>query len=83
MKIGDEIYVRGIVDEIRGDTVIIKNEGGYFGTSKTEVIRRDQEWDGVAFDVDKFIVVVDKGKIHVLRKGPNKVIIERPIPYLF
>ena len=83
MKIGDEIYVRGTVDEIRGDTVIIKNEGGYFGTTKTEIISRDQEWDGVAFDVDKFIVVVDKGKIHVLRKEINKVIIERSIPYLF
>lgn len=83
MRIGDEIYVRGIVDEIRGDTVIIKNEGGYFGTAKTEVIPRDQEWDGVAFDVDKFTIVVDKGKIHVLRKGANNVIIERSIPYLF
>ena len=83
MKIGDEIYVCGIVDEIRGDTVIIKNEGGYFGTSKTEVIRRDQEWDGVAFDANEFAVVVDKGKIHILRKGINEVVIKRPIPYLF
>jgi len=32
MKIGDRIYVRGYVDEIRKDTVIVRNDGGYFGT---------------------------------------------------
>ena len=32
MKRGDEVYIHGYVDEIRKDTVIIKNEGGYFGT---------------------------------------------------
>lgn len=37
MKIGDEVYVHGYVDEIRRDTVIIRNEGGYFGTVKEEV----------------------------------------------
>lgn len=38
MKIGDEIYVHGYIDEIRKDIVIIKNEGGYFGTVPSEVI---------------------------------------------
>ena len=37
MKIGDEIYVHGFVDEIRKDVVIIKNEGGYFGTVPGEI----------------------------------------------
>ena len=37
MKIGDEVYVHGYVDEIRGDTVIIRNGGGYFGTLESEV----------------------------------------------
>ena len=37
MKIGDEVYVHGYVDEIRKDCVIIRNEGGYFGTSPIEV----------------------------------------------
>lgn len=78
MKIGDEIYVRGIVDEIRGDTVIIKNEGGYFGTSKTEVMLRDEEWDETVFDVDKFCLLVDKGRIYVFRKDRNNVFVERP-----
>ena len=38
MKIGDEVYVHGYVDEIRNDTVIIRNEGGYFGTDPNEIL---------------------------------------------
>ena len=42
MKIGDEVYVHGRVDEIRHiqsgpDMVIIQNSGGYFGTVKSEI----------------------------------------------
>lgn len=37
MKIGDRIYVRGYIDEIRKDTVIVRNDGGYFGTTWNEV----------------------------------------------
>ena len=37
MKIGDEVFVHGYVDEIRKDIVIIKNTGGYFGTDKNEI----------------------------------------------
>lgn len=38
MKIGDEVFVHGYIDEIRKDTVIIRNNGGYFGTIPSEVI---------------------------------------------
>ena len=38
LKIGDEVYIHGFVDEVRMDTVIIKNEGGYFGTVAEEII---------------------------------------------
>ena len=38
MKIGDTVYVHGYVDEIRKDTVIIRNNGGYFGTVSSEII---------------------------------------------
>ena len=38
MKIGDNVYVHGYVDEIRKDTVIIRNAGGYFGTIPNEII---------------------------------------------
>ena len=43
MRIGDEVYVHGYVDEIRYDdtkrvsTVIIRNDGGYFGTVPSEI----------------------------------------------
>ena len=37
-KIGDRIFVRGYIDEIRKDTVIVRNDGGYFGTIPSEVI---------------------------------------------
>lgn len=38
MKIGDSVYVHGYVDEIRKDSIIIRNDGGYFGTIRKEVI---------------------------------------------
>ena len=38
MKLGDAVWIRGVVDEIRKDTVIIKNKGGYFGTDPCEVV---------------------------------------------
>lgn len=38
MKIGDRVFIHGYVDEIRKETVIIRNKGGYFGTDKSEVI---------------------------------------------
>ena len=38
MKIGDEVYVHGFIDEIRPDTIIIENRGGYFGTVKNEIV---------------------------------------------
>ena len=37
MKIGDRCFVHGYIDEIRKDTVIIRNNGGYFGTIPSEV----------------------------------------------
>lgn len=38
MKIGDRCFVHGYIDEIRKDTVIVRNHGGYFGTDPGEVI---------------------------------------------
>ena len=37
-RIGDEVCIHGIIDEIRKDTIIIKNEGGYFGTVADEIM---------------------------------------------
>ena len=38
MKIGDEVFVHGYVDEIRKDCIIIRNDGGYFGIVEDEII---------------------------------------------
>lgn len=38
MKIGDRCFVHGYIDEIRKDTIIVRNSGGYFGTAPGEVI---------------------------------------------
>ena len=38
MKIGDRIFVHGYIDEIRKDTIIVRNDGGYFETVPSEVI---------------------------------------------
>lgn len=37
LKIGQEVLIHGYVDEIRKDTIIIQNDGGYFGTVEWEV----------------------------------------------
>ena len=41
MKIGDEVFVHGYIDEIRKDCIIIRNNGGYFGTIKGEIVTAD------------------------------------------
>lgn len=42
MRIGDEVYIHGFIDEIRKDTIIIKNDGGYFGTIGKEIVEVEQ-----------------------------------------
>ena len=76
MKIGDEVYIHGYVDEIRKDAVIIRNEGGYFGTSKKEIVSDMSE---TVYEVDKFIAVIDEKFIRLIRKGDPRisVIIDR------
>ena len=50
MKIGEEVYVHGYIDEIRNGVIIIRNKGGYFGTEPEEVFpsaqpeRRNGKW---------------------------------------
>ena len=48
MKIGDEIYVHGYIDEIRKHTIIIRNDGGYFGTGAMVLDWMEYELDGKA-----------------------------------
>ena len=42
MKIGDEVYIHGYVDEIRQNVVIVRNDGGYFGTVAEEITSRSE-----------------------------------------
>ena len=58
MKIGDEVYIHGYIDEIRKDTVIIQNKGGYFGTVEEEIIPLHMSADGtLTITVDNAIKV--------------------------
>ena len=61
MKIGDKVFIHGYVDEIRKETVIIRNKGGYFGTDKSEVIVSAKDMEPVVrckdckyFELDHF-----------------------------
>ena len=45
-RIGDEVYIHGYIDEIRNDVVIIRNEGGYFGTSDREMFYYEEDERG-------------------------------------
>ena len=38
MKIGDRVFVSGYIDEIRKDTVIVRNDGGYSGSVKSTAL---------------------------------------------
>lgn len=49
MKIGEEVYIHGYIDEIRKDTVIIRNNGGYFGTVPAEIT--EAGWDKATTEV--------------------------------
>ena len=42
MTIGEEVLIHGYIDEIRKDIVIIRNEGGYFGTVTEEIRSRSE-----------------------------------------
>ena len=61
MKIGDEVYVHGYIDEIRKDTIIIRNEGGYFGTDKGELVSGELRTKQDVEDAfDKALEIIDK-----------------------
>lgn len=64
MKIGDRVLVHGYVDEIRKDTVIIRNNGGYFGTIPSEIIKGDL----VRCKDCKFYVPEDDGRCDVIEQ---------------
>lgn len=63
IKIGDEVYVHGYVDEIRKDTVIIRNDGGYFGTVSNEIVSRgytDGYVQGQNYAMNKMLDIINR-----------------------
>lgn len=67
MKIGDEVYIHGYIDEIRQDTVIIRNDGGYFGTVPSEVVEQEPNEDLISRQ--DAINVIEKCKAELTRPG--------------
>ncbi len=82
MKTGDEVYMRGHVYEIIGDTVIIKNESGFFGARKEDVmpepsqLTTPSEW---IYSADKYTTVFYGNEIHIIARDDPfiRVTIER------
>lgn len=63
MKIGDEVYVHGYIDEIRQDTVIIRNDGGYFGTVPSEVVDQEETLQNLTKPNKSDLIVKGAGEI--------------------
>ena len=66
MTIGEEVLIHGYIDEIRKDIVIIRNEGGYFGTVPEE-IRSSSEIPNTCGDAVSRQAVIDR--INKQREG--------------
>ena len=72
MKLGDKVYAQGIVDEIRGSTVIIKSGDCFFGVNKKNIVpenmilRRDNGPKEYIFEADRYTVVMGGSNIHVI-----------------
>jgi hypothetical protein len=62
LKIGQEVLIHGYVDEIRKDTIIIQNDGGYFGTVEYEVT--DIEMPNTNEVLDKIRAEIDRIEIN-------------------
>ena len=75
MKIGDEVYIHGYVDEIRKgtyvDIVIIRNKGGYFGTDASEVILADRKTEPQIDDLIKQADSLIEFKKKLLKTEPQ------------
>lgn len=68
MKIGDEIWVHGFIDEIRLETCVIKNTGGYFGTVMSEICcNRPSSEEVVKIEVGDEVITTEMS--YVKEKG--------------
>ena len=69
LKIGQEVLIHGYVDEIRKDTVIIRNEGGYFGTVEYEVtdIEMSDKNDVLDKIMNEITMLLDFNRLNVIK----------------
>ena len=69
LKIGQEVLIHGYVDEIRKDTVIIRNEGGYFGTVEYEVTDIEMPDTNDVLDkiMNEITMLLDFNRLNVIR----------------
>lgn len=69
LKIGQEVLIHGYVDEIRKDTVIIRNEGGYFGTVECEVTDIEMSDTNNVLDkiMNEITMLLDFNRLNVIK----------------
>ena len=69
LKIGQEVLIHGYVDEIRKDTVIIRNEGGYFGTVEYEVTDIEMPDTNDVLDkiMNEITMLLDFNRLNVIK----------------
>ena len=69
LKIGQEVLIHGYVDEIRKDTVIIRNEGGYFGTVEYEVTDIEMSDTNDVLDkiMNEITMLLDFNRLNVIK----------------
>ena len=69
LKIGQEVLIHVYVDEIRKDTVIIRNEGGYFGTVEYEVTDIEMSDTNDVLDkiMNEITMLLDFNRLNVIK----------------
>ena len=77
LKIGQEVLIHGYVDEIRKDTVIIRNEGGYFGTVEYEITdiempNTNDVLDKIRNEITMLLVFNRQNVIEIIDKYKNE-----------
>ena len=77
LKIGQEVLIHGYVDEIRKDTIIIQNEGGYFGTVECEVTdieNTNEVLDKIRAEIDEQTEIHSDGEFYIKNIDVKRII---------
>ena len=84
MKIGDHVCVKGYVDEIRKDTVIIRNDGGYFGTVPSEVFQPVKDYGtgyraGQIDAIENVLVTINEAQTYKMQSGETDTYLDKRV----